>query len=180
MDPERLKKLNELFERHTISIDVDRAEAVKILTERARLLMYGSLAVMAGAITAAWNSEKIVCIAPLGWGVALCFAGAGAAWIAFQLTENSAYCRIRLKQASFEQSRLALLGDSAWEGEMPSVKGAADAVLNTENWRRDVVHYGFCSTSMGTAILLVGALHTLAGKACFVFAGRLSFLNGVW
>ena len=163
---------------HLAGVEADEAAALGLIVERARLLLYGSLAFIAGALTASWTGERTVCAAPLNAGILLLAIGASGAWLALQSAETYRWTRMSRKYAALRQAQAELESVEKDDEPAKAFKAAYEAEKRASNSVRAWSTGAYSLSSFGGFLVISGALAGIGTASCWAFTWPLlAWLN---
>lgn len=139
-------------------IEIDEEQATVLQVERVRLTLYGSLATIAGTLTALMATEKAVNQWTVGVGLLLMFSAAAISWVGLTHAQTFRYQRGTRRLLERQQALSARFGDEdpvytpvptaqlaqAWADE----QGTRDRIANATLWSSLCIMFGGCALLM--------------------------------
>ena len=153
---------------HLLGVAEDDAAAVALQVEAARLILYGSLATVAGALTAVWGEERTVCISAMSLGLLSLGGAVGASWTALLLSESHRRLRAARKYTCLSHARAKVFGVEAGGKSLQDYAGDEARAWKDELRSGNAVRvWTVIASSLaagGAAQIVVTAVNSLAGK----------------
>jgi hypothetical protein len=163
IDTDHLDRLRQTY-LAPVEGKIAAAEALRI--ERARLVLYGSLGVIAAAFSAVWASDRSVCFGPFAWGVWLLLVGAGVAWHGLfaaerMLLNDNTAAQLRFQAAVIDAAKMSTPGPT-----QEKIDKATAAATSSRNATINHGTIGGLLSSIGLCLVISAALATLKGGSC--------------
>lgn len=151
-------------------IERDDEAALTLQVEQARLVLYGSIGLAGGSMTAAWAGERAPCIAMLQAGLVLLSLAIACAWNALIWSGTLRSRRISRKHLVLSDARAQVFGETHFKRPSSDiVTKAHDEEKSAGDLVRNLTVAAYILATFGAASILIGVIDSLAGRACWYF-----------
>jgi|GEM_PF-6988735 len=159
---------------HLAGVVEDEEARLSLEVELGRLVLYGSIAVAGGAMTAAWGGTRDACVPALRSGLLLLSAAISFAFFSLQVATILRSWRVSRKHQSLTEAR-----HQVFEGKGPTgFTYEWKRELSTGRIQRLAIILGFVLAAVGSATIIDGAVAAIAHRDCWYFTvWPLTYLN---